>query len=105
MLGFLANLSGVCLSLDSFPRLNDKGSFYVNGEIFFTPSNGEKGENLGISYGEVVGCRVDLVLLPMSNLTIHHSHDGFFKHALSKLTVAKDLLQAHLSPSITQRIQ
>jgi predicted transposase/invertase (TIGR01784 family) len=41
----------------------------------------------------------------MPNLTIHHPHDGFFKHALSKLTVAKDLLRAHLSPSITQRIQ
>ncbi len=40
----------------------------------------------------------------MSNLTIHHPHDGFFKHSLSNLTVAKDLLQAHLSPSITQRI-
>ena len=41
----------------------------------------------------------------MSNLTIHHPHDSFFKHALSDVTVAKDLLQAHLSPSITQRIK
>jgi predicted transposase/invertase (TIGR01784 family) len=32
-------------------------------------------------------------------------HDGFFKHALSNLTVAKYLLRAHLSPSIQQRIQ
>ena len=41
----------------------------------------------------------------MSEITIHHPHDGFFKHSLSNLTVAKDLLQAHLSPAITQRIQ
>jgi len=41
----------------------------------------------------------------MSNLTIHHPHDGFFKHSLSNLTVAKDLLQGHLSPAIQQRIQ
>jgi predicted transposase/invertase (TIGR01784 family) len=41
----------------------------------------------------------------MSKLTIYHPHDGFFKHSLSNLTVAKDLLQAHLSPAITQRIQ
>jgi len=41
----------------------------------------------------------------MSNLTIHHPRDDFFKHSLSNLTVAKDLLQAHLSPAITQRIQ
>jgi predicted transposase/invertase (TIGR01784 family) len=41
----------------------------------------------------------------MSNFTIHHPHDGFFKHSLSNLTVAKDLLQAHLSTDITQRIQ
>jgi predicted transposase/invertase (TIGR01784 family) len=41
----------------------------------------------------------------MSNFTIHHPHDGFFKHALSNLTVAKDLLRAHLSPSIQQRIR
>jgi predicted transposase/invertase (TIGR01784 family) len=41
----------------------------------------------------------------MSNLTIHHPHDGFFKHSLSNPTVAKDLLQAHLSPAITQRMQ
>jgi predicted transposase/invertase (TIGR01784 family) len=41
----------------------------------------------------------------MSNLTIHHPHDGFFNHSLSNLTVAKDLLQTHLSPAITQRIQ
>ena len=41
----------------------------------------------------------------MSEINIHHPHDGFFKHSLSNLTVAKDLLQAHLSPAITQRIQ
>jgi predicted transposase YdaD len=41
----------------------------------------------------------------MSEITIHHPHDGFFKHSLSNLTVAKDLLRAHLSPAITQRIQ
>ncbi len=41
----------------------------------------------------------------MSNITIHHPHDGFFKKSLSNLTVAKDFLQAHLSPAITQRIQ
>ena len=41
----------------------------------------------------------------MSEIIIHHPHDGFFKHSLSNLTVAKHLLQAHLSPSITQRIQ
>ena len=41
----------------------------------------------------------------MSKLKIHHPHDGFFKHSLSNLTVAKDLLQAHLSPAIAQRIQ
>jgi predicted transposase/invertase (TIGR01784 family) len=41
----------------------------------------------------------------MSNVTIHHPHDGFFKHSLSNLTVARDLLQAHLSQAITQRIQ
>jgi predicted transposase YdaD len=45
------------------------------------------------------------MLLPMSNLTIHHPHNGFFKHSLSNLTVAKDFLQAHLSPAITQRIR
>ena len=41
----------------------------------------------------------------MSDTTIHQPHDGFFKHSLSRVTVAKDFLQAHLSPSITQRIQ
>ena len=41
----------------------------------------------------------------MSETTIHQPHDGFFKHSLSSVTVAKDFLQAHLSPSITQRIQ
>ena len=41
----------------------------------------------------------------MAQITIHHPHDGFFKNCLSNLTVAKDLLQAHLSTNITQRIQ
>ena len=41
----------------------------------------------------------------MTNLTIHNPHDGFFKHSLSNLTVAKDLLRAHLNPAITQRIR
>ncbi len=41
----------------------------------------------------------------MSEIKIHHPHDGLFKHGISDLTVAKDLLRAHLSPSITQRIQ
>jgi predicted transposase/invertase (TIGR01784 family) len=41
----------------------------------------------------------------MPKPTIHHPHDSFFKHAVSDLTVAKDFLQAHLSPSIAQRIQ
>ncbi len=54
---------------------------------------------------EVVICCTDSMLLSMSILTIHHRHDGFFKHSLSNLTAVKDLLQAHLNPSITQRIQ
>ncbi|MHA7877658.1 MAG: Rpn family recombination-promoting nuclease/putative transposase, partial [Bacteroidota bacterium] len=41
----------------------------------------------------------------MSKVTIHTPHDGFFKHALLDSTVAKDLLKAHVSPAITQRIQ
>ncbi len=40
----------------------------------------------------------------MSEITIPQPHDSFFKKSLSNLTVAKDLLQAHFSPSITQRI-
>jgi len=40
----------------------------------------------------------------MSDITIHHPHDGFFKHSLSDISVARDLLKSHLSPSITQRI-
>jgi predicted transposase/invertase (TIGR01784 family) len=41
----------------------------------------------------------------MAQITIHQPHDGFFKNCLANLTVAKDLLKAHLSTDITQRIQ
>ena len=41
----------------------------------------------------------------MPNLTTLHSHDSFSKYAFSDLAVAKDHLQTHLSPAITQRIQ
>ena len=41
----------------------------------------------------------------MSDVIIHTPHDGFFKHSLSDISVARDLLKSHLSPSITQRIQ
>lgn len=37
-------------------------------------------------------------------MDLHHLHDAFFKKTLSKLEVAKDLLKAHLSPEISQRI-
>ena len=60
---------------------------------------------LMVFYKEVVAWCVDPILLSMSKITIHHPHDGFFKHSLSNLMVAKDFLQVHFSPSITQRIQ
>jgi predicted transposase/invertase (TIGR01784 family) len=42
----------------------------------------------------------------MSAIKIRHPHDGFLKHGISNITVAKDhLLRAHLSPAITQCIQ
>jgi predicted transposase YdaD len=47
----------------------------------------------------------DAILLLMAQITIHQPHDGFFKNCLANLTVAKDLLKAHLSTDITQRIQ
>ncbi len=40
----------------------------------------------------------------MSKITIPQPHDGFFKHNLPNLTVAKDLLKAYLSPAIVQRL-
>ncbi len=42
--------------------------------------------------------------VPPYELERPYPHDGFTQKALSQLEVAKDLLKAHLSPAISQRI-
>ena len=37
-------------------------------------------------------------------MDLHHPHDSFFRQSLANLQVAKDLLQAHLSPELIKRI-
>jgi predicted transposase YdaD len=60
----------------------------------------------GVFYQEVVNyCADYILLLMMSEITIHRPHDDFFKQSLSNTTVAKNFLQAYLSPAVTQRIQ
>ena len=55
---------------------------------------------------KLVSCRYTTSHKPDMNQTkIHDLHKGFFRDSLSDLTVAKDLLQAHLSPEISKRIQ
>ena len=48
---------------------------------------------------------ISVNLASMSKVIIHNPHDGFFKHATSDITVARDLLKVHLTPAIKQRIQ
>ena len=44
-------------------------------------------------------------MVSMSTTHLPQAHDGFFKHALSNIQVARDLLQAHLDPAMAKRLQ